>query len=240
MLKSLFRSFGYSLQRINKAESEEDILFKALRLGGAGLVIDCGANHGQFYQLCRRSGYTGPIWCVEPNPQCLKTLSKLAEQDKSLKVIPVGSGNRDAQLFLHSAGALDDLSSLLDQTPLLTERFKRAEVRGGLEVRVRRLDELMDEGGVAEDLPVFLKVDTQGYDLATLEGLGDRKKQVIAVKAEMSVQAVYNGAPSHWELLDFFRSSGFEPFFFSTVTRDFDGRYIEYDAYFLRPPARVG
>jgi hypothetical protein len=46
MLKSLLRRSGYSLQRINKAESVEDILHKALSLGNAELIIDCGANQG--------------------------------------------------------------------------------------------------------------------------------------------------------------------------------------------------
>jgi FkbM family methyltransferase len=238
MLKPLLRRFGYSLKRINKAESEEDILYKAMQLGGARLVIDCGANHGQFYQLCRRSGYDGPIWCIEPNPHCLKTLATLNEQDRALKIIPAGSGDKDVKMSLHSAGAMEDLSSFLDQTPLLTERFKRAEVTGSLEVPVRRLDGLMDEAGLAKDTSVFLKVDTQGYDLVTLEGLGNRINQITGIKAEMSVQAVYDGAPSHWELLDFFRSHGFEPFSFSTVTRDFVGRYIEYDAYFIKTPTQ--
>ncbi|HSJ48460.1 MAG TPA: FkbM family methyltransferase [Gammaproteobacteria bacterium] len=238
MLKSLFRRLGYSLQRINKAESEEDILFKALRLGGVGLVIDCGANHGQFYHLCRRSGFTGPIWCIDPNPYCLATLNALAEQDAALKIIPAGTGDHDALLPLNSAGALDDLSSFLDQTPLLTSRFKRAEVTETMEAQVRRLDGLMDEEGLPADMRVFLKVDTQGYDLATLEGMGERINQVSGVKAEMSVQAAYEDAPSHWELLEFFRTHDFEPFSFTTVTRDFDGRYIEYDAYFLKTPRK--
>lgn len=237
MLKVLFRKLGYSLQRIHKAESEEDVLHKALHLGDTTLVIDCGANHGRFYALCRNAGYDGSVWCIDPNPQCLKTLNRLAENDSHLKVIAAGTGDVNTRLSLKSAGSMDDLSSFLDQTPLLTNRFKRAEVKETMEdVVVWRLEDLMDEAGLSPDTPVFLKVDTQGYDLATLKGLGRRIEQITGIKAEMSVQAAYEGMPSHWEMLDFFREHVFEPFYFATVTRDFDGRYIEYDAYFIKSP----
>ena len=234
MLKKMARHFGYSLQKISKSESEQDILHKAIVLGDVDLIMDCGANHGQFYQHCRQSGYSGPMWCMEPHPSCLTSLEKLQATDSKLTVIPVATGDRDTRLTLQSAGSQDDLSSFLDQKPLLTERFKRAEVEGSIEVDVRRLEAILDERDLDSETRLFLKVDTQGYDLVTLEGLGQRIGQVRAIKAEMSVQAVYEGAPSHWEMLDFFRSHGFEPFYFSTVTRDLEGRYIEYDAYFIR------
>jgi hypothetical protein len=53
------------------------------------------------------------------------------------------------------------------------------------------------------------------------------------------VQTIYQGAPLHWEMLDVLREYGFEPFWFSTVSRGFDGRIIEYDAYFVKVDEKV-
>ncbi len=219
---------------MSKAETEHDILFKAIKLGNVGLVVDCGANHGQFHGLCRDSGYSGPMVCIEPHPDCIATLEDLRTRDPELVVMPVATSNEITKLDLHSAGAQNVFSSFLEQKAWITERFKRTRIEGSFEVEVTRLDAILDELHVARDKQVLLKLDTQGYDLKTLEGLGQRIDQVRVIKVEMAVQAIYEGAPTHWQILDFVHSNGLEPFFFSTVTRDHEGRYIEYDAYFIR------
>ena len=45
MLKSLFRRFGYSLQRIDKSESEDDILHKAIVLGAVAWLVTQASEH---------------------------------------------------------------------------------------------------------------------------------------------------------------------------------------------------
>jgi len=77
-------------------------------------------------------------------------------------------------------------------------------------------------------------MDTQGYDCETFIGLGDRVSQVVAVKAEFSVHQLYEGAPTHWEMLDLLRQHDFEPILFSTISRHFNGRMIEYDALIVK------
>lgn len=75
-------------------------------------------------------------------------------------------------------------------------------------VLVRRLD-----GVLAEIVPVlearrpFLKLDTQGYDLEVLKGLGDNLGCFCAIEREVSVVPIYEGMP-HWIARVLISSSG--------------------------------
>lgn len=101
-------------------------------------------------------------------------------------------------------------------------------------VKVRRLDSVLAELNVPPDAPLLLKTDTQGGDLDVLSGAGDRIAQVQSIMVEMSVQHIYEGTPSHWQILEFARTHGFEPFGFYVISRDKKDRIIEYDCQFVR------
>jgi hypothetical protein len=126
------------------------------------------------------------------------------------------------------------MGSLLPQNPLMAERFRSAYVRDKYKVQVNRLDGILGSEGVSRTERIFLKMDTQGYDYETFKGLGDRVNQIMAVKTELSIHQIYQGAPLHWEMLDLLRQHDFEPILFSTISRGFDGRMIEYDALFVK------
>jgi FkbM family methyltransferase len=234
MLKKILRSFGYSLKKIRRSDEEADVLFMALQLIQPTLVLDCGANQGAFARACRASSYSGPIWCFDPNLQCVDILETFAKEDRGIRVFAMGIGEQNGAMELQVAGSDGNMGSLLPQQPWLTERFRSAGVRDRYEVPVKRLDEVLDEEGVSSDERIFLKLDTQGYDCAAYRGMGDRQRQVVAVKAEFAVQPIYQGAPLHWEMQDLLREQGFEPFWFSVVSRGFDGRLIEYDSYYVK------
>lgn len=234
ILKKIARSFGYSLQKMKRSESEDDILHRLFTLAGIDLVIDAGANHGAFAQLCRQAGYTGEIWCFEPNRDCISALRAKSSDDKGLKVFPMATGRGSATAQLNVAGSDGNMGSLLAQEEWLTTRFRSAWVRESYDVPVSRIDDVLDREGVSDQVRILLKMDTQGYDLATFEGMGNRMTQVLAIKGEYAVQTIYKEAPEHWVMIDRLRAGGFEPFWFSTISRTKDGRLIEYDAYFVR------
>lgn len=225
---------GYSIKNIKKSNDEEDALYVAIKIARPTLVLDCGANKGVFVQKLRKAGYKGPIWCFEPNRDCVQLLNNFATIDSQICVFPIATGSAKAEIELKVAGEHGNMGSLLPRTALLDERFRNAHVRDQYFVTVNRLDDVLKSEDVSKAERIFLKMDTQGYDCETLKGLGERISQVVAVKVELSVRQIYEGAPPHWEMLDLLRQHDFEPISFSTVSRDFDGRIIEYDATFVK------
>ena len=94
---------------------------------------------------------------------------------------------------------------------------------------VRRLDEVLEELIASHDTPrIFLKMDTQGYDVEVFKGIGDKYKQVVALQSEISIVPIYKNMP-HWtKSVSFFEEAGFGIAGLFPVNRD-SHRIIEYD-----------
>jgi hypothetical protein len=101
-------------------------------------------------------------------------------------------------------------------------------------VSVRRLDEVLEE--VVQDFNskrIFLKMDTQGYDLEVFKGLGNKLKYVVAIQSEVSVIPIYKEVP-HWtDCISFYERAGFGVTSLFPVTID-SCRVIEFDCLMVR------
>jgi FkbM family methyltransferase len=78
------------------------------------------------------------------------------------------------------------------------------------EVLIRRLDTLWCETiGQVEKPRVFLKMDTQGYDLRVTEGAGQHINEIIGLQSELSIDPIYDDMPHYLEALRFYEGLGF-------------------------------
>jgi hypothetical protein len=107
-------------------------------------------------------------------------------------------------------------------------------------VELRRLDGMLDEilapliaDGIAQPR-VYLKMDTQGYDLEVFRGLGDRVTEIVAMQSEVALRLIYEGMPRMPEALAVYEAAGFEITGLYPITREPDGRVIEYDVTMIR------
>jgi FkbM family methyltransferase len=141
-----------------------------------------------------------------------------------------GLGEEAAEATLRVASS-DDWNSVHKLNTYAAERFGMTEI-GTEQIAVRRLDSVFDEL-VAGHERVFLKVDTQGHDLAVVEGLGGRA--VAGIHVELSFIPVYDGTPGFTEVMDVLASRGYRPAAFFPVSRAEDGLcLIEADGVFVR------
>jgi FkbM family methyltransferase len=56
----------------------------------------------------------------------------------------------------------------------------------------------------------FLKMDTQGNDLAVAIGAGASLREFAGLQSELAIKLLYKNAPSFVESLDYYRTNGFE------------------------------
>jgi FkbM family methyltransferase len=225
---------GYELRKARKSDSMDMHLRRFFSNHQVGLVIDCGAFVGTFAKLCRKSGYIGPILSFEPSSKQYATLAAAASEDPQWQTFKTGLGDAAGDRNIHISSSKGDFNSLFNSRSEMSERFGGLDFVGVERVAIERLDSVLEARGISDDVPIFIKSDTQGNDLNVLRGAGARLRQATGLLLEMSVQAIYDGTPSHWEVLEFVRTSGFEPYGFSTVSRDKNGGLIEYDAIFRR------
>ena len=203
---------------------------------GVDCVVDVGANVGQYAKFLRNEvGFEGLIVSVEPIKANVEILRSLAAQDPHWRVEGVALGASPGRLTINVAKSTD-LSSFLQPEHSNPTGF--AHLSGAArteEVEVRVFDDLLVSIEQLRLGRIFLKLDTQGFDLEVLRGVGDTAP-ILAIQAEMSLIPIYEGMPDYLTALRAFAERGFVPSAMFPVNHTADGRLIEFDCLMVRSP----
>jgi FkbM family methyltransferase len=208
------------------------VLLKRLR---PDCVIDVGGNTGQFGRLLRGLGYRGWIVSFEPVRQSFDRLENFTSGDPRWRVhrLAIGSIPETRRM---NVSAMSEFSSFRTPTTFSLERFRgESEVQHVEDVRVVRLDDC--EAECLQGIPssrLFLKVDTQGWDLEVLRGAAHLIDRCEVLQVELSLIPVYRGVPMYVETLGYVSRLGFSPTGFFPITRDEFSRLIEVDCVLVR------
>jgi hypothetical protein len=81
---------------------------------------------------------------------------------------------------------------------------------------------------------VYLKLDTQGYDLEVLKGAAGSLGSVQALQIEAAVQPLYRDMPDYRTMLAELEARGFALSAMFPVSHDARLRLIEFDCLFVR------
>ncbi|MEO5573840.1 MAG: FkbM family methyltransferase, partial [Gammaproteobacteria bacterium] len=180
------------------------------------------------------SFYHEEILSFEPVTSVFEKLVAAASSDPNWHVYKLALGSQEATQTINVSDATV-FSSLLRTNDYCMERFGGCAQGNGEEiVSVRRLDELLNKiiPNIASKR-IFLKMDTQGYDMEVFKGLGEKLKHVIMLQSEVSLIPIYEGMP-HWtDCISIYEKAGFGVVGMFPVTRD-SGRIIEYDCLLVR------
>lgn len=205
---------------------------KLLRTLGIDLVLDVGANNGQYADELRRHGYRGRIVSFEPLHGPFRILSKRAIKDAAWEAHNVGLGAVATAGFMNvSQNSVS--SSMLPILPTHEQNAPASRYVGTEKVRLQRLD-VIAKREVAAAAATLLKLDVQGYEQEVLNGASGILRHLSALQIEFSLVPLYSGAPDPLDLLsrlaaERFRLIGIEPGFTSR-----DGRLLQADGIFLR------
>jgi FkbM family methyltransferase len=206
-------------------------------------VLDVGANVGQFARDLRRSGFRGRMVSVEPVPAFVERLEKEAADDPQWSVHGLALGRTEGTVPLRVQRTF---SSVLPASDYGKQRFptlrQGAEEEHIVDVPLRRLETLLTEqfgesGGDGTSPRIFLKMDTQGFDLEVFRGLGAWAEHVVGLQSEVSLLPIYEQMPRMAEAIAEYEKGGFEISGLYPVTSEPDGRVIEYDCVMVRAGA---
>ncbi|MES2739972.1 MAG: FkbM family methyltransferase [Pseudomonadota bacterium] len=193
-------------------------------------VLDVGANRGQFAHELRAIGFRGLIVSFEPVESEYLALQSRFTDDRAWIGRQLALGSAAASLTMR-VPKLTVMSSLLE--PVAAESDTRTET-----VAVQRLDAVLPAIVAAIEQPrVFLKMDTQGYDLEVFKGASACLDLVFGLQSELSVQPLYRAMPHYLEALALYEGSGFDLYNLSVVNRVADGGLLELNCFMKRPAA---
>jgi len=211
------------------------ILGKVLESKKIDCVFDVGANMGQFATMLRRdANYEGWIVSFEPLPELAGPLTKIAASDPKWEVVACALGKECGRKTLNRTEE-NVFSSFLEPDRNQPSKYSESNrVIDEVAVDVDTVDSLW--GNYKDRLSVsrlFLKMDTQGYDLEVFNGASGSLAEIPAILSEISFSRIYDGAPTFSESLECFISSGFSPALFVPISFDSSGAAIEMDSIFV-------
>ena len=174
VLKALRQRAGIDVVRARKNPNTMDFIENR----GINLVLDVGANIGQFGQSLRNRGYAGRIISFEPVKEAFTALENAARGDDLWTTSNLALGASSGVMAIH-VSKNSQFSSFNDLTATATSFDPEAELQG---VGKRRRQDFGRSRAAAR--PGFedpSKIDTQGYERAVLEGAKETLKRVSGV-----------------------------------------------------------
>lgn len=182
-------------------------------------IIDVGANEGQFGAFLRSIGFKGIIYSFEPVAEPFEILERVSASDTNWFVYnhALGSSSGDAII---NVSKYTSFSSLLTPSDYALKHWSNSCVDHQEKITVKTLDEWCKDGIISSVDSVFLKMDTQGYDLEVFKGAQATLKQVKGILSELSLIAVYNGMPNYMQSLSTYENAGFSVSGFYPITRN--------------------
>jgi FkbM family methyltransferase len=129
-----------------------------------GIVLDLGANIGNFSQACVNLGFT--VIAVEPHPQALSYLKSRMNKEKNVQILAAGVSDRPGKctLYTHPDHENDPLTTSISAS-IIGEKFQ--SVGTSFDITLISFDSLF------EQVPFFdlIKIDIEGAEMLLVDSI---------------------------------------------------------------------
>lgn len=210
--------FGYDLIKSKKSPTLISHISQLIKIHKIDLILDVGANDGQFAKLLRDSGYKGQIFSFEPVKSTFNKLIHTSKNDELWKVFQFGLGDKVESLEINVSVA-SDLSSILTANSFGMNEYPNIAVGYKELIEIQTLDNFFIENNSAGK-NIFLKMDTQGYDLKVFQGAKNSLFDIKVILSEISFIPIYEGMPHWFDAISLYESFNFGVSGFYPVSRN--------------------
>jgi FkbM family methyltransferase len=207
--RKLFRAVGYDVRRYRPYQDHFQRLQLSLQRHNVTVLFDVGANVGQFARAIRKAGYRRHIISFEPLSAAHAKLLVASRHDPLWTIAPrcaLAARCGDAEINLAANSQSSSISNMLERH---IAGAPEAIYVGKERVTTTTLDCFLDGKPDLEAKSIALKIDTQGYERAVLDGLHKWSNKVKVIMTEMSLAALYEGEPRFAELFRMIEDRGY-------------------------------
>lgn len=201
IIKKLFNLFGLHICKFSAINVPAYQTVQALKAHNINVVFDVGANVGQFASELLEYGYTGKIVSFEPLPQAYASLVSQANGNQNWIVHPrcaLGAAPDEIEINVAANSASSSILPMLSAHENAAPHSKYTHKQP---VSLITLDSVLEQYTTVED-NVFIKIDTQGYEWAVLDGAEQALKQSKGVLLELSLIHLYEGQKLWQDLIN--------------------------------------
>uniref|UniRef100_UPI00404887DD FkbM family methyltransferase n=1 Tax=Algoriphagus sp. TaxID=1872435 RepID=UPI00404887DD len=233
-IKNTLRKLGYDISKISVTSNSSLQLVKGFDFFDIDLVLDVGANVGQFANELRDFGYSHEIVSFEPLSSAHAKISNACKNDPKWRVHKrCAVGDIDGETLINISNNSVS-SSVLPMTELHTNASVGSSYIGAETVELSRLDTVGQEY-IFKAKNTFLKIDTQGFEWQVIEGAQGVLPQIKGILCEMSILPLYEGQYLWLEIINKFEGMGYTLW---SIQKGFsderDGRSLQVDLVFYR------
>ena len=229
LLRKLGAKFGFDFKM-----TDEERLIRLLEFNGIDLVVDVGANTGQYAQELFSFGYKGKIVSIEPLSDAYNILKKKTENNpRWITFDRCALGNEDGNIEINiSENSVS--SSILKVMNTHTDSEPGANIKSTENTLIYKFDTIAKKV-LMDSKNTYFKIDTQGYEENILNGALQSIKLFKGIQVEMSFIQLYEGQKLYIDLINILNDHGFsiqsiEPAF----TDKKSGRLLQVNGIFFR------
>jgi FkbM family methyltransferase len=169
------------------------------------LVLDVGANEGQFINTSLALMPNVPVYAFEPNPSLIEALQS-RYSDSNVRIFPFALGKSPQEASLNIS-KFSPSSSLLKGSTQLFFEFPEAVLKDVVKVQIKRLDSLLLDS--VDRREFLLKIDVQGFEMDVLKGATDVLEQALVIVCETNFSSLYEGQCAFEEIVSFLHGYNF-------------------------------
>ena len=235
-IRNLAHKLGYEITARNLLRSYNIRRSAFLRDTEITVILDVGANTGQYGKRIWNDGFSGRMISFEPISTEFQSLSDAAAKHSRWEVHQIALGDQTGTGEIQVTD-FSPASSLLKPTGLLETDLwhpQKSET-----IQIKKLDDVASDLLSPNDR-VCLKLDVQGFEDRVLKGASQTLSQVQMLELELYVQEMYEGEMLLVDMLQWMDELGF-----MLVSVDdayicpHTGRVFQYDGIFLRKSAQT-
>jgi FkbM family methyltransferase len=234
LIKKILKTFGVLVKRYPDLDLSRR--YKLVNYHSIDIILDIGANSGQFGLQMRDIGYTDTIISFEPLKTAYNELIRKSPGDKKWFKYNFALGNEEGMALINISKNSYS-SSLLQILPLHLNGDPDSEYIGQEEIEIRKLDSVFKSVCLGKK-HIMVKIDTQGYEMKVLEGSASSLPFITLLQIEMSLVQLYEGEILYNRMFEFLQSKGFELWSVENGFYDMKtGRLLQFDCIFYNTNA---
>jgi len=232
IIQKILKKAGVQLKEFPTGDLARRI--KIINNNKIDIILDVGANVGNYALGMRELGYTKKIISFEPLETAFQSLSKNAKKDPNWVICNYALGDADEESTINVAGGNSESSSLLNMLPSHEATYAESKYIDTQNIQVKKLDSVYSTFCNPHN-NVMLKIDTQGYEKNVIDGSSESLRHIKIIQLEMSIVPLYENEMLFEEMISYLTAKDFGLFSLETGYSDREsGQLFQIDGVFVK------